>query len=66
MKAQILDVFAIPDDIEGRKVLWPKIGIAFVNKDDSINVILDAFPRVGKIQIRARKPKTETQQTGDN
>lgn len=34
------------------KTYWTKVGSAFVNKDGSINVFLEALPVSGKIQIR--------------
>lgn len=51
---QIKDVFVISNREEG-KAQWSKIGVAFVNKDGSLNVILDALPLEGKIHIRDRK-----------
>jgi hypothetical protein len=47
--------------IEGKdgKSHWIKVGMAFVNRDGSINVFLDAFPRDGKIQIRDRKQPSQ-------
>ena len=36
----------------GEKSSWMKIGVAFVNRDDSLNVILDAVPVNGKLHIR--------------
>ena len=57
------DVFTINDrdtsvgvPIENR---WTKIGIGFVNRDNSINVILDAIPLNGRLQIRDRAPKQQ-------
>ncbi len=38
---------------------WVKIGVAFVNKDDSLNVVLDALPLNGRLHIRDRKEKTK-------
>jgi len=53
------DAFQIVEGKDG-KSRWTKVGMAFVNKDGSINVFLDAFPKDGKIQIRDRKfKKTE-------
>lgn len=49
------DAFQITEGKDG-KSYWTKVGMAFVNKDGSINVFLDAFPRDGKIQIRDRRP----------
>lgn len=34
---------------------WTRIGVAFVNKDGSLNVKLDAFPVSGQLHIRDRK-----------
>lgn len=48
------DVFNILEVKDG-KSRWIKIGSAFVNKDGSINAILDVLPRDGKLQIRERR-----------
>ena len=40
-----------PVEREG-KTYWVKSGVAFVNKDDSINIILDVLPKDGKLQLR--------------
>jgi hypothetical protein len=56
MPVKMKDVYAITERGEGAKALWSRIGVAFVNKDDSLNVILDAFPLSGKINIRDRDP----------
>lgn len=37
---------------------WTRIGVAFVNKDGSLNVRLNAIPVDGQIQIRDQKPET--------
>jgi hypothetical protein len=56
------DVYAISDrqsesgETKGR---WTKIGIGFVNRDNSINVVLDALPLNGRFQIRDRQSKTQ-------
>jgi hypothetical protein len=63
---KMLDVFAIPESQDGSKKAWPKIGVAFVNKDNSLNVILDLFPRVGKIHIREQAPSITKNNSGDN
>lgn len=59
MTTKLKDVFMIMDrkDDEKFKTPWPRIGVAFVNKDDSLNVILDAVPMTGKIHIRDCKFK---------
>ncbi|MBI2336281.1 MAG: hypothetical protein HYU97_05930 [Deltaproteobacteria bacterium] len=55
MSLEILDVFAITPEDQDRP--WAKIGVAFINRDQSINVLLDALPFTGKIHIRKRKPR---------
>ncbi len=51
-----LDVFNIIEGKDGRS-RWVKVGIAFINKDRSINVFLDVLPKDGKLQIRQRKKR---------
>jgi hypothetical protein len=48
-----LAVFAITE--RGDKTYWSKIGVAFVNRDKSIAVQLEAFPVSGKLQIRSEE-----------
>lgn len=50
----IWDAYQITER-EGSKAQWNKIGVAFLNRDNSINVLLDAFPKDGKVQLRDRK-----------
>ena len=56
------DAFQIIE-LEGEKSFWRRIGVAFSNRDRSINILLDAFPKDGKIQLRDRK--TQTKQKGE-
>ena len=51
---KVKDVFHITER-EGRKPVWSKVGIAFVNRDNSLNVILNSIPIDGKLHIRERK-----------
>ena len=46
-----LAVFAITE--RGDKTYWNRVGVAFVNRDRSITVQLEAFPVSGKLQIRS-------------
>jgi hypothetical protein len=50
------DVYAIFDfKAEGRgRSRWVRVGVAFDNKDGSLNVLLDALPLSGRLQVRAR------------
>ena len=43
----------------GTNKYWTRIGVAFVNKDGSINVKLDALPTGGTLQIRDYEPREE-------
>jgi hypothetical protein len=48
-----LSVYVIPEN--GHK--WREVGVAFVNRDGSITLHLDALPLSGKLQVREREPK---------
>ncbi len=41
------------------KTYWNRIGVAFTNKDGSLNVKLDALPIGGTMQIRDYEPREE-------
>lgn len=58
MTVKLKDVYVITER-EGHDSFWSKIGVAFVNRDDSLNVVLDAIPLTGKIHIRERSKKKE-------
>ena len=54
----IKDVFTISETAnEKNKSRWMKIGVAFVNRDNSLNVVLDSLPLNGKLHIRNRDSK---------
>lgn len=57
----VWDAFIITERGDG-KAQWKPIGVAFRNKDDSINVLLDAFPKDGKLQLRNRENGFNKQQ----
>ena len=50
------DVFTIVER-KDQKPFWLRIGTAFVNKDESLNVYLDALPVNRELHIRESKPK---------
>ena len=41
------------------KTYWNRIGVAFTNKDGSLNVKLDALPIGGTMHIRDYEPREE-------
>ncbi|HWE27060.1 MAG TPA: hypothetical protein VHB97_03615 [Polyangia bacterium] len=45
-------VYQIIEKPGREKAVWMKLGVAYVNQDQSINVYLDAIPYGGKLQIR--------------
>ncbi len=62
-KENVKDVFSITENKnDPEKSRWVKVGAAFLNKDGSTNVFLDAFPRDGKLQIRDRKSEGKSAQ----
>lgn len=51
------DVYAIYESKQGekeQKTRWVRVGVAFDNADGSVNVLLDALPLTGRLQIRTR------------
>jgi len=53
--ADMKDVYTIVKN--GEKDYWNRIGNAFVNRDGSLTVKLNALPINGQLQIRDPKPK---------
>jgi len=62
-KKQHKAVFAIIEKPGGRSV-WMKVGIAFTNSDQSLNIYLDAIPFDRKLQVRDEDVRPRTQSTG--
>lgn len=61
MTIKIKDVYVVAERGENQKSSWSKIGVAFINRDDSLNVILDAVPLTGKLHIRDRQKEKPTE-----
>lgn len=53
---EMKEVYHISDR-EGQKAIWTRIGVAFVNKDDSLNILLDSIPLDGKLHVRKKSPR---------
>ena len=47
-----LVVYTIVEKVGSDKSFWWKIGSAWVNRDQSINIQLDALPVNGKLHVR--------------
>lgn len=52
-------VFMVNKSEDGERSYWTKIGVAFVNRDNSLTVELNAIPLSGRLQIRDPKGKEE-------
>lgn len=57
--AKMLDVYAINENTGKERSVWRKVGVAFENRDASLNVYLDALPTNGKLNIRERAKEAE-------
>jgi hypothetical protein len=54
-ETEMKDVYAIYESKEGReRSRWVRVGVAFDNKDGSVNLLLDAVPLSGRLQVRPR------------
>lgn len=58
MANKLKDVYVISEKGDDDKAYWSKIGVAFINRDESLNVVLDALPLTGKMHIRERSKKS--------
>jgi hypothetical protein len=56
---QMKDVFAIYETkTEGKeRSRWVRVGVAFPHRDGSLNVLFDAIPLSGRLQIRDREER---------
>lgn len=52
-------VFMVDKSEDGGRSFWTKIGVAFVNRDNSLTVELNAIPLSGRLQIRDPRPREE-------
>jgi hypothetical protein len=57
-----LAVFSIRESKGGS--LWVRAGSAFVNKDGSLNVLLDVLPLDGKLHVREAGEKRDSANPG--
>lgn len=53
-------VYAV-EDVEGKDdSRWTRVGVSFLNKDDSETVLLSALPVSGKLILQKPKEKPES------
>lgn len=60
MERTIKAVFTIVEDGRASRPIFRRIGTGFVNKDESLNIYLDALPVSGKLHIRDIDTKRHT------
>ena len=52
-----------------KKSFWTRIGVAYENRDGSLNLVFDFFPcreEIKTIQVREKKPKQNNEVNHDN
>lgn len=52
--AEMKYVYTIIERENLEKKQWVKVGVAFINRDQSLNIHLDALPVNGLLQVRDR------------
>lgn len=65
-RAKLKVVYTIIERDKERKPLWLRIGTAYVNRDQSLNVRLDAVPTNGSLHIRDYVPYDESRARAQN
>lgn len=59
-------VYAPIEREKSKKTFWLRVGTAFWNKDESINVYLDALPLGGKLQLRQKTENKPSSEDGES
>lgn len=44
---------------EGQRSIWNRVGTAFVNRDGSLNILLNSLPVDGKLHVRDARQEEE-------
>ena len=57
MDAKVLEVYTIIEKEGLEHSIWIKVGMAFVNKDESLTIALNALPTNGKLHVRPATKK---------
>jgi hypothetical protein len=53
-------VWSIVENERLERPIWVRVGTGFVNRDNSVNVYLDAHPVNGRLHIRDLEPRPAT------
>jgi len=57
MPEKVWTVYTIIERPGMERSFWVRIGRAFVNRDGSYNLMLDALPTNGKLHLRQEEPR---------
>jgi hypothetical protein len=56
-ESKVKIAYTVVERENGGRKFWVRVGAAFVNRDGSLNVRLDAMPVNGVLQIRDYQPR---------
>lgn len=56
-------VYQIIEHEKLKKPVWRRIGTAFLNRDESLNIEIDAMPVNGKLHVRDFLPRDADEKT---
>lgn len=59
MSTKMKAVYTIIEDEKLDKAIFRRVGVGFVNRDASLNVVLDALPVSGRLHIRDWEARRE-------
>lgn len=51
-------------DTKGEKSRWLECGVAFTNRDGSLNLLLNALPVNGRLQVRPPNDRAQREEAG--
>lgn len=61
-----LAVFAINQRDGADRAFWTKVGVAFRNRDGSLNIVLEALPTNGKLHVREANEENRRSRSSDS
>ena len=58
-----LFVYSVTENVNAKtgeaKSFWNRVGVAFTNRDGSLNIVLNALPLNGKLHVREQTEKDD-------
>lgn len=62
METKIKAVYTIIENEKLKRPIFCRIGTGFINRDESINIVLDALPVSGRLHVRDYEPRRDDEQ----